>query len=49
MHSMFQDGLVEYDGMMLSFEEIFLFKGMPDPDSTSTSCDEVSALTHYAL
>lgn len=27
MHSMFQDGLVRYDGMMLSFEEIFLFKG----------------------
>ncbi|KUF99183.1 Calcium-dependent protein kinase 2 [Phytophthora nicotianae] len=26
MHSMFQDGLVKYDGMMLSFEEIFLFK-----------------------
>lgn len=28
MHSMFQDGLVKYDGMMLSFEEIFLFKVM---------------------
>ncbi|CAI5733060.1 unnamed protein product [Peronospora destructor] len=28
MHPMFQDGLVKYDGMMLSFEEIFLFKVM---------------------
>ncbi|KAG1708338.1 hypothetical protein DVH05_025016 [Phytophthora capsici] len=28
MHSMFHDGLVKYDGMMLSFEEIFLFKVM---------------------
>uniref|UniRef100_H3GCG0 DNA polymerase alpha subunit B n=1 Tax=Phytophthora ramorum TaxID=164328 RepID=H3GCG0_PHYRM len=28
IHSMFQDGLVKYDGMMLSFEEIFLFKVM---------------------
>ncbi|CEG35078.1 dna polymerase subunit alpha [Plasmopara halstedii] len=27
-HSMFQDGLVKYDDMMLSFEEIFLFKVM---------------------
>lgn len=27
MHSMFQDGLVVYDDMMLGFEEIFLFKG----------------------
>lgn len=27
MHSMFQDGLVEYDGMMVSFEDVFLLKG----------------------
>jgi hypothetical protein len=26
-HSSFQEGLVEYDGMMLGFEDIFLFKG----------------------
>ncbi|KAG7387314.1 DNA polymerase alpha subunit B [Phytophthora pseudosyringae] len=26
IHSMFQDGLVKYNDMMLSFEEIFLFK-----------------------
>ncbi|TYZ63612.1 hypothetical protein PybrP1_002556 [[Pythium] brassicae (nom. inval.)] len=28
MHSSFHDGLVEYDGMMLSFEDIFLFQVM---------------------
>lgn len=28
MHSSFQDGLVLYDGMMLSFEDIFLFQGL---------------------
>lgn len=27
MHSSFQDGLVEYDGMMLSFDDIFVFQG----------------------
>lgn len=27
MHSSFHDGLVEYDGMMLSFEDIFVFQG----------------------
>ncbi|CAI5723754.1 unnamed protein product [Hyaloperonospora brassicae] len=27
-HSMFKEGLVNYDGMMLSFDEIFLFKVM---------------------
>ncbi|CAH0519813.1 unnamed protein product [Peronospora belbahrii] len=28
MHPMFQDGLVKYDGMMLSFEDTFVFKVM---------------------
>ena len=33
MHSMFKEGLVNYDGMMLSFDEIFLFKGRCDASS----------------
>ncbi|KAI9922635.1 hypothetical protein PsorP6_002114 [Peronosclerospora sorghi] len=28
IHSMFQDGLVKYNGMMISFDEIFIFKVM---------------------
>jgi hypothetical protein len=27
VHSMFKDGLVKYEGMMVDFEEIFLLKG----------------------
>lgn len=27
MHSSFQEGLVKYDDMMVSFEDIFIFKG----------------------
>lgn len=38
MHSSFQDGLVEYDGMMLSFEDIFVFQGRFSGDFCEIGC-----------
>ena len=32
-HASFAEGCVKYDGMMLSFEDIFLFKGNERPSS----------------
>ncbi|KAF4318688.1 hypothetical protein BBO99_00000885 [Phytophthora kernoviae] len=40
-HSMFQDGLVKYDDMMLSFEDIFLFKVMTLLNNVLAKSDQI--------